>query len=344
MRPFARFREKPSMSESTPGLVTVFGGSGFVGTQAVRALAKRGWRVRVAVRKPALAQDLRVLGDPGQIQPVRCDITRPADVAAALKGSDAAVNLVGLLFEGGSASFARSHVEGSRNIAEACVAGGVGRLVQISAIGADATSEADYGRTKGEAEAAVRAVMPDTVILRPSIVFGAGDGFLNRFASMAAMSPALPLIGGGKTKFQPVYVGDVAEAIARAVVRTDAAGRTFELGGPEVWSFKDILQYIGRETGQPRLLAPIPVFAAAAMGRIAGLTAMIGIAPVLTRDQVLMLKVDNVVSPGAEGLDALGIEPTGLEAIAPSYLWRYRRGGQFAKNPGAVAADVVEPA
>ena len=329
------------MSESTPGLVTVFGGSGFVGTQAVRALARQGWRVRVAVRTPALAQDLRILGDVGQIQPVRCDITSPADVAAALKGADAAVNLVGILFETPGRGFEKAHVEGSRNIAEACVAAGVGRLVQISAIGADTHSEGEYGRSKGKAEAAVRAVKPDAVILRPSIVFGNGDGFLNRFASMATMSPALPLIGGGETKFQPVWVGDVAEAIARSVARTDAAGRTFELGGPEVWSFKQIFEYILRETGRRRLLAPLPFFAASMIGSLAQITAVVGIPPVLTQDQVLMLKTDNVVAPGAEGLSALGIEATGLEAIAPSYLWRYRRGGQFAVSPGAVQAEAA---
>ena len=329
------------MSEFSPGLVTVFGGSGFVGTQAVRALAKRGWRVRVAVRKPHLAQDLRILGDVGQIQPVRCDITRPADVAAALKGADAAVNLVGLLFEAPGRGFDAAHVEGTRNIAGACEAAGVARFVHVSAIGADVNSEADYGRSKGEAEAAARTVKPDTVILRPSIVFGTGDGFLNRFAAMAGTAPALPLIGGGKTKFQPVWVGDVAEAIARSVTRIDAAGRTFELGGPEVWSFKDILKYILRETGKSRLLAPLPVFVAATMGRVMQLSSLVGIAPVLTRDQVLMLKVDNVVAPGAEGLAALGIEPTGLEAIAPSYLWRYRRGGQFAANPPAMREEAA---
>jgi uncharacterized protein YbjT (DUF2867 family) len=226
----------------------------------------------------------------------------------------------------------------------ACEAAGVARFVHVSAIGADVNSEADYGRSKGEAEAAARAVKPDTVILRPSIVFGTGDGFLNRFAAMAGTAPALPLIGGGRTKFQPVWVGDVAEAIARSVSRLDAAGRTFELGGPEVWSFKDILKYILRETGKMRLLAPLPVFVAATMGRVMQLSSLVGIPPVLTRDQVLMLKVDNVVAPGAEGLAALGIEPTGLEAIAPSYLWRYRRGGQFARNPGAPREDAVEPA
>jgi len=329
------------MSESTPGLVTVFGGSGFVGTQAVRALARQGWRVRVAVRKPALAQDLRILGDVGQIQPVRCDIANPDDVANALRGADAAVNLVGILFETPGRGFEKAHVEGSRNIAEACVAAGVGRLVQMSAIGADTRSEGEYGRSKGEAEAAVRAIKPDAVILRPSIVFGNGDGFLNRFASMATMSPALPLIGGGETKFQPVWVGDVAEAIARSVVRTDTAGRTFELGGPEVWSFKQILDYILRETGRRRLLAPLPFFAASIVGSLAEITAIVGIPPVLTRDQVLMLKTDNVVAPGAEGLSALGVEATGLEAIAPSYLWRYRRGGQFAEGPGAVQAEAA---
>jgi uncharacterized protein YbjT (DUF2867 family) len=329
------------MSDTTPGLVTVFGGSGFVGTPVVRALARRGWRVKVAVRRPNLAQDLRLCGDVGQVQPVRCDITRPADVEAALKGADAAVNLVGLLFEGPGGKFAKSHVEGARTIAETCAANGIARFVHISAIGADAGSEAAYGRTKGEAELAVLAALPTAMVLRPSIVFGAGDGFLNRFASMATMSPALPLIGGGKTKFQPVYVGDVAEAVAASLVLPQAAGRTYELGGPAVWSFKDILKYILRETGRSRILAPLPVFVAATMGRVTGLTAMVGIPPVLTRDQVLMLKTDNVVSPDALGLKDLGIEATGLEAIAPSYLWRYRRGGQFAENPGAAVADLL---
>jgi uncharacterized protein YbjT (DUF2867 family) len=331
------------MSESTPGLVTVFGGSGFVGTQAVRALARKGWRIRVAVRNPASSVELKVMGDVGQIQPVRCDITNPEDVARALRGADAAVNLVGILFETPGRGFDKTHVEGSRNVAEACVAQSVGRLVQMSAIGADVKSEGAYGRSKGEAEAAVRKIKADAVILRPSIVFGTGDGFLNRFASLATMSPALPLIGFGETKFQPVWVGDVAEAVARSVARTDAAGRTFELGGPEVWSFKEILQYILRETGRKRLLAPLPFFAAGMIGSLAELTAIVGVPPVLTRDQVLMLKTDNLVAPGAEGLSAFGIEATGLEAIAPSYLWRYRRGGQFAEGPGAVQAE-AEPA
>lgn len=323
------------MSAFSPGLVTVFGGSGFVGAQAVRALAKAGWRVRVAVRAPNASYDLRPLGDVGQILPVRCDITSAEDVAAALKGADAAVNLVGILYESGKRTFEVMHVDAARTIAEACAAAGVNRLVQVSAIGANPESDSEYARTKAAGEMAVRAAKPDTVILRPSIVFGAGDSFLNRFASMATVAPALPLIGGGETKFQPVYVGDVAEAIARATTRADAAGRTFELGGPAVWSFGDILKYILRETGRERALAPLPFFAAKIVGGLAQLSTMVGIAPVLTKDQVILLETDNVVAPSAEGLAALGIDPTGLEAIAPSYLWRYRKGGQFAKNPAA---------
>ena len=323
------------MADAGPGLVTVFGGSGFVGSQAVRALAKRGWRVRVAVRSPNSAYELRPLGDPGQIQLVRCDVTNVSEVSAALKGADAAVNLVGILYETPRGTFERMHVDAARVIAEACVMQSVGRLVQVSAIGADVNSKGLYGWSKGQAEVVMREIKPDTVVLRPSIVFGAGDGFLNRFASMATMAPALPLVGGGGTKFQPVYVGDVAEAIARSVVTDSAAGRTYELGGPSVWSFRDILEYILRETGRARMLAPLPFPIARIVGSMAQLTAVVGIAPVLTKDQVTMLETDNVVSPGALTLHDLGIEATGLEAIAPSYLWRYRKGGQFAESPAA---------
>jgi len=321
------------MSEFSPGLVTVFGGSGFVGAQVVRALAKRGWRVRVAVRRPGLAYDLKPLGDVGQIQPVRCDITSEADVAAALKGANAAINLVGILYETPRRKFQALHVDGSRQIAAACAAAGIERLVQVSAIGANPDSNAAYARSKAEAEIAVRNIKPDAVVIRPSIVFGAGDDFLNRFAAFAAIAPALPLIGGGQTKFQPVYVGDVAEAIARAVVRVDAAGRTFELGGPAVMTFEAILKLVLRETNRSRPLIPLPFFVARMIGGLAQLTALVGIAPVLTADQVEMLKVDTVVGPDSEGLNALGIQPTGVDAIAPAYLWRYRRGGQFAENP-----------
>jgi NADH dehydrogenase len=321
------------MADLGPGVVTVFGGSGFVGGQVVRALAQRDWRIRVAVRRPVTAIALQPLGNVGQIQFTRCDITDPEQVAAAMRGADAAVNLVGALHEAPGRSFQRVHVEGARNIAEAARAAGVERLVQVSAIGADANSPAAYARTKGEAEAVVRSLIPQAVILRPSIIFGAGDGFLNRFARMAGIAPALPLIGGGQTRFQPVHVGDVAEAVARGLERPDAAGRTFELGGPGIYSFEDILKLVMRETGRERMLAPLPFFAARAIGSLAQLTTLVGIAPVLTRDQVLMLERDNVVAAGADGLAALGVQPTGLEAIAPGYLWLYRRGGQFAERP-----------
>lgn len=319
------------MSEVAPGLVTVFGGSGFVGSQLVRALARRGWRVRVACRRPDRAWKLQTSGSVGQIQAVRCDANNADDVASALHGADAAVNLIGILYESGRRSFHVLHVEASRNIAEAVAAAGINRLVQISAIGADPESESDYALSKAAAEMAVRKVKPDTVVIRPSIIFGAGDDFLNRFARMAQFSPFLPLIGGGKTRFQPVYVADVAEAIARATVMPEAAGRTFELGGPAVMTFGEMLKLILRETYRSNGLIPLPFFAARAIGSMAQLTAMVGIPPVLTRDQVVLLEKDNVVADGAEGLAELGVQPTGIEAIAPSYLWRYRRGGQFAE-------------
>ncbi len=319
------------MSQVAPGLVTVFGGSGFVGGQVVQALARAGWRIRVAVRRPDRAFKLQTSGHVGQIYAVRCDATDPAQAAEALRGADAAINLIGVLYESGRATFAAEHVDAARNIAEACAAAGVDRLVHLSAIGANPESASDYARTKAEAEMAVRAVKPDAVIVRPSVVFGPGDDFLNRFASMTSWAPALPLIGGGQTKFQPVYVGDVAAAIATALSRTESAGRTYELGGPAVMTFEDILKLVTRETHRPRALVPLPFFAARMIGAAAQLTALVGIKPILTRDQVVQLESDNVVSRDAEGLAELGIEPTGIEAVAASYLWRYRRGGQFAE-------------
>lgn len=323
------------MADLAPGVVTLFGGSGFIGSQAVRALARRGWRIRVAVRNPVLAIEIQPLGDPGQIQFMRCDITNPADVAQAVRGADAVVNLVGVLHDaGGKRGFDAVHTEAAKTIAEAAKAAGVERLVQISAIGADAASPSAYGRTKAQAEAAVRDVYPDAVILRPSLVFGAGDGFLNRFAAMATMAPALPLIGGGETRFQPVYVGDVAEAIARGVTRADAAGRTYELGGPSLYTFREVLELVRRETGRDRMLVSVPFIVAKPLGSLLQLSRFVGLTPPLTHDQVLMLEKDNVVVADALGLSDLGIDhPAGMAAIAPSYLWRYRVGGQFAEAP-----------
>lgn len=309
-------------------LVTVFGGSGFIGAQAVRELARLGWRIRVAVRKPNTAHDLRPLGDVGQIQLMRCDVTRPAEVEAALRGADAVVNLVGTF---NTRRFRALHVDAVRHIVEGCAANGITRLVQVSANGADPESPAAYGRTKAEGERIAREQVPSAVILRPCVAFGPGDGFLNRFAALAAMAPALPLIGGGETQFQPVYVGDVAEIVARAVDRPEYAGRDFVLGGPEVWSFREILEMIGRETHRERLLLPLPFFIARPLGAVLQLAELVGLPAPLTRDQVLMLERDDVVPEGAEGLAAFGVAPTGMEAIAPSYLWLYRRGGQFAE-------------
>ena len=323
------------MADLAPGVVTLFGGSGFIGSQAVRALARRGWRIRVAVRNPVLAIEIQPLGDPGQIQFMRCDITNSSDVAQAVRGADAVVNLVGVLHDaGGKRGFDAVHTEAAKTIAEAAKAAGVERLVQISAIGADAASPSAYGRTKAQAEAAVRAVYPDAVILRPSLVFGAGDSFLNRFAAMATMAPALPLIGGGETRFQPVYVGDVAEAIARGVTRANAAGRTYELGGPSLYTFREVLELVRRETGRDRMLVSVPFIVAKPLGSLLQLSRFVGLTPPLTRDQVLMLEKDNVVAADAFGLSDLGIDhPAGMAAIAPSYLWRYRVGGQFAEAP-----------
>lgn len=325
------------MSEVQPGLVTVFGGSGFVGGQVVHALARRGWRVRVAVRRPDRAWKLMTAGSVGQIQAVRCDVTRPEDVVEALRGATAAINLVGILHESGKRTFEALHVGASRTIAQACAAAGVGPLVQMSALGAAADSRSAYARTKAEAEAAVRALRPDAIVIRPSVVFGPGDDFLNKFATLAGFAPALPLIGGGRTRFQPVFVQDVAEAVARALGDTAFAGRAFELGGPAVMTFEDLLKLVTRETGRRRALLPLPFPIARIVGGLAQLTALVGLKPVLTADQVVLLQTDNVVSDGAEGLRALGVEPTGIDAIAPSYLWRYRKGGQFAANPALTA-------
>lgn len=311
-------------------LVTIFGGSGFIGTQTVRRLTQRGWRVRVVVRHPHKAIALNPLGNVGQIHIVRGDIGDPRSVSAALRGATAAVNLVGLLYETAGRRFQQVHVEGVRTIVEACRDHQVARFVQVSAIGADAKARSSYARTKGEAEAVARRTLPQTTVLRPSIVFGPGDGFFNRFAQMATQLPALPLIGGGATRFQPVYVGDVADAIARAV-EPGVEGRAFELGGPEIYSFADLLKMVLRETHRNRALIPLPFTLASAIGVGGDLMAFFtGLEPPLTSDQVLLLRRDNIVSAGASGLLDLGVRPTGVEAVLPGYLWRYRPGGQFA--------------
>jgi NADH dehydrogenase len=321
-----------------PDLVTVFGGSGFIGAQIVRALARRGARIRVAVRQPHLAHAMRLMGDVGQVEVVQANVRDPGSVARATDGSDAVVNLVGLLFETGRQTFQAVHVDAARTLAEAASAVGA-RMVQMSALGADPVSASRYARTKAGGEAAVREVLPSAVILRPSIVFGPGDDFFNKFAEMAVVSPFLPLIGGGRTRFQPVFVGDVARAAAAVTLESQHAGRTFELGGPGVFTFREILDLIQKETGRRRLYAPLPVSVASLVGTLCTpLAFFTPMAPPLTADQVELLKVDNVVSGQFPGLADLGVTPETVEALLPTYLYRFRKGGQFAGASGEIAA------
>ncbi len=313
-----------------PKLVTVFGGSGFVGRHIVRALAKRGYRVRVAVRRPDLAFHLQPLGNPGQISLVQANLRYRKSVDAAVKGSDIVVNCVGILFEKGRNNFDSVQDFGARAVAEATRAAGA-RLVHISAIGADANSASDYARSKGRAEAAIREITADAIIMRPSIIFGPEDNFFNKFAEMARFTPVLPLIGGGKTAFQPVYVGDVAEAVAKAVDGELTAGLTYELGGPEVLTFKECLQMICKEIRRDRVLAPLPFGLAGFMASLLQLVPFFD--PLLTTDQVRLLKSDNVVSDTAKAekrtLEGMGIHSTLASSILPSYLVRFRPQGQY---------------
>jgi NADH dehydrogenase len=318
-------------------LVTVFGGSGFVGTQAVRFLAKAGWRVRVAVRNPNLAYDMRLLGDVGQIDVVQANVRVKDSLVRALDGATASLNLVGVLSETGRQGFQAVHVMGARNAAEAAREQGVQRVVQMSALGADPGSGSKYARTKADGEAAVREIHPDAAIVRPSVIFGPGDGLFERFASMAQFSPVLPLIGGGHTRFQPVFVGDVGRALARIVTDLDSAGRTFELGGPGVYEFRELMEMLLAETGQRRMLLPIPFPVAAALGSLGDLLSFVARPPV-TADQVRLLKSDNVVSGGFPGFAELGITPATLEAVLPTYLYKYRKGGQYADQEARALA------
>lgn len=313
----------------TKGLVTVFGGSGFIGKHVVRALVKDGWRVRIPMRRPHTGQDLKVIGNVGQVQLVQANLRFKTSVERAVEGSDAVINLVALLFESGRQSFNALHVNGATHIAEACASRGIENLVQVSAIGADAESDSDYARTKAEAEAIIQSLIPTADIMRPSIVFGPEDAFFNRFAQMAQMAPALPLIGGGNTKFQPVYVGDVAEAIAKVIGR-GTKGETYELGGPRTYSFKELMQLMLDSIGRKRLLLPLPWMIANGMGLMGELMgALPFIDPFLTRDQVTNLKRDNIVADTAKGFNDLDITLETVESILPSYMGKYRKYGQF---------------
>jgi len=312
-------------------LITVYGGSGFLGRHVVRALAKRNYRIRVAVRRPELAGFLQPLGRVGQIHAVQTNLRHAPSVEMAARDAQVLVNLVGILFERGRQRFDAVHTYGAEQVALAANAHGA-RMVHVSAIGADANSSSVYGRSKANAERLVLAAQTSTTIMRPSILFGPEDDFFNRFAALARISPALPLVGGGLTRFQPVFVGDVASAIADAVDGKTRPGTVYELGGPDVRTFRELMQFVLTTIERKRLLVSLPFF----MARVQATFLQYFPKPVLTPDQVELLRSDNVVSQAATSeartLQGLGIDPAPMEAIVPSYLWRFRKTGQFQKR------------
>lgn len=318
-------------------LVTVFGGSGFVGRHVVRALARDGWRVRVAVRRPDLAGHVQPMGAVGQVMPVQANLRYPESVKAAVQGAEAVVNLVGILAKSGAQTFDAVHVRGAEMVAEAAKAAGARRLVHVSAIGASPRSKSSYGRSKAMGERAALKAFPDAVILQPSLIFGPEDDLFNRFANMAASSPLLPLIGGGRTRFQPVYVGDVARAVANVCAGAGEPGAVYELGGPEIVSFRQILDKVQEWSGRKRRYVSLP-FGIAKFGAMLTAPLPNSLRP-LTVDQVRLLQVDNVVSAQAvsEGrtLQGLGItNPHTMAAVVPSYLERFNPHGQYAHYRG----------
>jgi NADH dehydrogenase len=309
-------------------LVTVFGGSGFLGRHVVRALAKQYFRIRVAVRRPDLTGHLQPLGRVGQIHAVQANLRDPASVAAAVRGASIVINLVGILFERGRQRFEVVQGIGAETVATAAASQGA-QMIHVSAIGADEHSPSHYARSKAEGERRVLAVTPTATIFRPSILFGPDDDFFNKFASLARFMPALPLVGGGHTKFQPVFAGDVAAAITKATLGETKPGTTYELGGPEVFSFRELMEYVLAATQRRRLLVPLPF----GIARMQASFLQFLPKPPLTPDQVELLRTDNVVSEAAERegrtLDGLGIHPEAVQVIVPTYLWRFRKTGQF---------------
>jgi NADH dehydrogenase len=311
-------------------LVTIYGGSGFVGRYIARRMAKEGWRVRVAVRNPNEALFVKPYGVVGQVEPVFCNIRDDASVAAVMNGADAVVNCVGILAETGKNTFDAVQADGAERVARIASETGVAKLVQISAIGADTESESEYSRTKGEGEAAVVAAFPGAVILRPSIIFGTEDGFFNRFAGMTRFGPVLPVVGAD-TQFQPVWVDDVAQAAVASIIKDVDAG-VYELGGPDVYTFREMMQVMLTVIKRRRLILNIPFGIANIIAPIAGAVQFLSLGIVkapITKDQVINLRKDNVVGADSAGFAAFGIEPTNLEAVLPDYLWRFRPSGQY---------------
>lgn len=313
-------------------LVTIFGGSGFVGTQIVQLLARAGYRVRVAVRRPDLAGHVKPLGSVGQVMPIQANIRNLESVQRAVKGAGTVINLVGIGYEGGKQRFRAVHTMGARNVAEASRQAGVRTLVHMSALGADPQSASNYARTKGLGEAEVQAAFKDAIIIRPSIIFGQGDTFFNRLGAMARYLPVLPVIGA-KARVQPIYVGDVAAAFFAAVEGKVKAGRIYEIGGPETATQLELIKRVVAETQRSNLVVPVP----AGLGKLLALPfAFLPFAPLLTSDQVDLLQADNVVSDDARKdkrtLAAFGVTPTAMDAILESYLWRFMKNGQFDRQ------------
>lgn len=309
--------------------VTVFGGSGFLGRYVVERLADRGVVVRVAVRDPEGAKHLRTLGQVSQVTPIACDIKNDDDVQRAVDGSDAIISLVGILAESGSQTFKAVHVEAPERIARAAAAAGCKSLAHVSAIGASRAALSEYSRSKAAGEEAVRAAYPGAVILRPSVIFGPEDGFFNLFGGMARILPALPLFGGGQTRFQPVYVADVADAVVSTLFDDKAAGKTYELGGPQVYTFRELMELLLSEIRRDRFLIPLPF----AVGDIQATFLGCLPNPPVTRDSMKSLREDNVVGDDAFSFGELGIQPTAVETILPTYVHRYRKGGRIGRAP-----------
>ena len=315
------------VAETAP-IVTIFGGSGFVGRYVAQRMARLGWRVRVAVRRPNEALFVKPYGVVGQVVPIQANVRDDESCRRAIEGATAVVYCVGVLFSAGANTFQAVQAEGPERVARIAAQAGVKRFALVSAIGADAGSNAAYARTKAAGEAAVRRHVPGAVILRPSIVFGPEDDFFNRFAAMAKLSPALPVVSPD-SRFQPVYVDDVAAAVVKACTGEAEAGATYELGGPRVATFRELLELMLRVIRRHRLIAAVPIPVAMAQGAVLGQLARIGLKPPITLDQVRMLERDNVVSDGAKTLADLGIAPTAMEAILPRYLARFRTSGQY---------------
>jgi uncharacterized protein YbjT (DUF2867 family) len=329
------------MDRNAQKLVTIFGGSGFVGNHLVQVLARKGYRIRVAVRRPDLAGEVRMFGGVGQVVPVQANLRNEASVARAAAGSDVVINLVGIGHQSGKQRFDAVHVDGAAAVARAAKAVGASALVHVSALGVDKAAEVSaYAASKLAGEKAVFEAFPDAVVIRPSLMFGQGDGFFNLMGTLARVMPVMPLVAG-KTLFQPVFVGDVAEAIAGAVEGAVKTGRVYELGGPDVETHEALMQRILREAGRNRPLLPVP---AGLMKILAGLLGILPIKPVITGDQVNLLGVDNVVSEEARKdkrtLAAFGVTPTSMDEVLPTYMWRFRRHGQFDRDGDAPAYPV----